>query len=391
MRSVRWIAASLAFSLLPHAVPAPPSLKGKVYPAEHKIFTAPESGLEVIQLTTDDADDSGLYFTSRSFVPDDDGLVFASRRTGTWNLFYLNLRTFAFVQLTDAKGISGTGADVCPATHEVFYREGSTIKAVHLKTLAERTVTSVPEGYGTSSLSVMPSGEALAFSISENIPLTTKTDVIYSDMDERFEKRPWSAILTGRTDGIGWHEIARQKKWISHTLINPRNAAMILYCHEGRWQRVEQRMWLIDGDGGRNRPLRPEEKPELRIGHEFWFDDGIYVGYQAQYPGASKMIGVADVRDESYREYPVPYNDGHMQASHHGNQFVGDGSEKEPFINLYQLEDGKLTGRHLFRHGSSFSRQHWHPHPTFSPDDAYVLFTSSRDGNGNVYLIRLAR
>jgi hypothetical protein len=155
------------------------TLKGKVYPDEHKVLKAEESGFEVLQLTTNPADDSGLYFTSQSFVPDDNGLVFTSRRTGAWNLFYMNLKDFTFVQLTDSKKISGTGADVCATTHEVFYREGQAVKSVNLKTLAERTLTTVPDGYSVgSAMSVTASGEALAFSISENIKLTTKTDKI---------------------------------------------------------------------------------------------------------------------------------------------------------------------------------------------------------------------
>ena len=368
------------------------SLKGKVYPDEHKVIIAEESGYEVLQLTTNSADDSGLYFTSRSFVPDENGLVFTSRRTGAWNLFYMNLKTFTFVQLTDSKKISGTGAEVSPATHEVFYSEGRMIKAVHLKTLAERVVTTVPEGYSLgSALSVTASGKALAFSITTNLVLTTKTKVIYSDMDEHFAKRPWSAVLTGNADGSGWHEIARQEKWLSHTLISPQNPKLILYCHEGRWNQVEQRLWLVNADGSNIHPLRVEEKPEISIGHEFWFEDGIHVGYQVSYPKGPKMIGVADTRDGSVHEYQAPYTDGHVQASHHGNLFVGDGSDKDPSLNLYQLADGKLTGRHIFKHGSSFSQQYWHPHPAFSPDDAYVLFTSCRAGNGDVYLIKLPR
>ncbi len=368
------------------------SLKGKVYPDEHKVIIAEESGYEVLQLTTNSADNSGLYFTSRSFVPDENGLVFTSRRTGAWNLFYMNLKTFTFVQLTDSKKISGTGAEVSPATHEVFYSEGRMIKAVHLKTLAERVVTTVPEGYSLgSALSVTASGKALAFSITTNLVLTTKTKVIYSDMDEHFAKRPWSAVLTGNADGSGWHEIARQEKWLSHTLISPQNPKLILYCHEGRWNQVEQRLWLVNADGSNIHPLRVEEKPEISIGHEFWFEDGIHVGYQVSYPKGPKMIGVADTRDGSVHEYQAPYTDGHVQASHHGNLFVGDGSDKDPYLNLYQLADGKLTGRHIFKHGSSFSQQYWHPHPAFSPDDAYVLFTSCRAGNGDVYLIKLPR
>lgn len=148
--------------ILPAVAPAAPaSLKGKVYPAEHNIFAAPESGLEVIQLTTHPADDSALYFTGNSFGPDDSGLVFASRRTGAWNLFYLDLKTFGFVQLTDGQNISGIGAEVAPGAREVFYRDRPDIKAVHLQTLAERTIITAPEGYTMSAaVSVMPSGEA---------------------------------------------------------------------------------------------------------------------------------------------------------------------------------------------------------------------------------------
>lgn len=368
------------------------SLKGKVYPAENKTLQAKESGYEVLQLTSSPAEDSGLYFTSQSFVPADNGLVFTSKRTGSWNLFYMNLKSFEFIQLTDAKNISGTGAEVCAARREVFYREGKVVKAVHLKTLVERTVATIPENYSIgSALSVTADGSALALSITSNIVLTTKTKIIYSDMEEHFTKRPWSAVLTGGADGTGWHEIARQQKWLSHTLISPTNPNLILYCHEGRWNQVEQRLWLVNADGRHNRPLRVEEKPEISIGHEFWFEDGIHVGYQIRYPKGPAKMGVADTRDGSFTEYEMPFSDGHVQASHHGNLFIGDGSNKEPFLSLYQLTDGKITGRHIFRHDSSFSEQYWHPHPAFSPDDKYVVFTSCRAGNGDVYLIRIPR
>lgn len=105
------LALSLCLGLSACAIAADAAtLKGKVYPDEHKVLKAEESGFEVLQLTTNPADDSGLYFTSQSFVPDDNGLVFTSKRTGAWNLFYMNLKDFTFVQLTDGKNISGTGA-----------------------------------------------------------------------------------------------------------------------------------------------------------------------------------------------------------------------------------------------------------------------------------------
>ena len=391
---ILFCAASIACADVGPAIPsAKPAakvcLKGKVYPDEHKTFIAPESGLTVIQLTSDPAEDAHLYFTGDGFVPADHGLVFTSKRTGHWNLFYMNLDTYQFVQLTDSKKISGTGAVVSPATMEAYYRDGSAIKAVHLKTLVERTINLVPAGYSVSTLSVTTSGKALAYSIQEDIPITSKTDKLYSDMAERFQKRPWCAVVTGHTDGTGWHEVIRQKKWFSHTLINPLNENLILYCHEGPWASVEQRMWLIDSGGRDNHMLRREILAADQIGHEYWFRDGIHVGYQVTEPSSPKSIGVADVLDGSYVEYPTPYSDSHTQANSTGDTFVGDGTEKEPYLNLYQLANGKLTGRHLWKHEGSFAQQYWHPHPRFSPDDKFVLLTSNRGGDGNVYLIKL--
>lgn len=363
--------------------------KGDRFPDEHKVFSSPESGVEVVQLTSDPAQDTHLYFTNNGFVPKDNGLLFASTRGGKWNLFYMNLASYEFVQLTDGRKIAGANAVVSPSRMEAFYRDGNQIRAVHLQTLADRLVTETPQGFGVSALSITADGQTLAFGLSEDIPLSTKTDKIYSEFDERFDKKPLSMLFTGKADGTGWHTVARQQKWISHTLVNPQNANEILYCHEGRWEKVEQRLWLVNSDDSNNRKLRPEETPELRIGHEFWFDDGIRVGYQSSLPGKEKKIGIANVRTGEFREYPLAYSDGHVYATQDEKRVVGDGSEKDPYLNLYELKDGKYTAQRLFRHGSSFAKQYWHPHPRFTPDEKSVLFTSNREGNGDMYLIRL--
>jgi len=373
----------------PAKTAARPSSKGKVYADEHKVSTARESGLSVIQLTSDPADDAALAFTSDSFVPADHGIVFASRRTGDWNLFYLNLETFRFVQLTDSKQINAIGAVVSPATMEVYYRDGCAIKAVHLHTLAERKLNTIPSGYTASSLSVTLSGKTLAYTIQEETPLPPKTDKPASDRAERFQKQPWCAVVTGHTDGTGWHEVLRQKRWLNPASVDPLNENLILYSHEGPWEMVRQRLWLIDTGGRINAPLRREYTASVAIGHEYWFSDGIHVGYQVTEPDGPKSLGVADVIDGSYLEYPTPYNDAHIQVSHTGDIFVGAGSDHEPYLNLYRLADGKLTGRHLWKHESSFAQPPLSPQPRFSPDDKFVLLTSTRDGNADIYLIAL--
>ena len=363
--------------------------KGEHFAAEHKTFIAPESGQEVVQLTTDSADDSHLYFTSNGFLPGRNTLVFASKRSGAWNLYLMDLASFEFTQLTDSRRISAQGAVV--SEREVFYVDGREVRATDFNTLESRKVVDLPAGYGVgSALSITHDGKTLAFSIVENIKLETKTGVLYSDMDEKFEKRPWSAVMVGNADGTGWHEVARQKKWISHVLISPSDPNLILYCHEGRWDKVEQRLWLVHANDTGKRMLRPEEAPELRIGHEFWFDDGVRVGYQSSWPNQAKRIGVANALTGQFDEAILEYSDGHLHAAQDLRFVIGDGSQKEPFLNLYRRQaNGRYVGERLWRHGGSFAQQYWHPHPRISPDESSVVFTSNTGGDGNVYLIRL--
>ena len=365
--------------------------KGERFPAEARVV-ADETGFSVVQLTTNAAEDAVIYFTNEAVSPADNLLVFTSKRSGAWNLYGIDLKSYEIVQLTDSRRISGTGAVVAPLSREVFYKDGSQIKALSLATLAERVIADLPKGFIISAaVTASPDGKVVALSQVEDIPITTRTDVIYSDMDERFEKRPFSQIYTGNGDGTGWHMVAGQKKWISHVLLGPQAPYPLLYCHEGRWDRVEQRMWLIARDDTNNHKLREEEVPALSIGHEYFFPDGLHVGYHGNYapPDKRAFIGVADIRDGSYKEYVTPTGNMHTQANSDGTLFVGDGNPRAPFISVYALRDGKLEVGAQFRHDGSWDKQEWHPHPRFLPDGKGIVFASSRGGDGNVYLMKL--
>lgn len=367
------------------------AVKGERFAAETRVV-ADEAGWSVLQLTSDPADDAGLYFTNEAFSPADNMLVFTSRRAGSWNLYGMDLASHEIVQLTDSRRISGTGAVVAPLSREVFYKDGSQIKALSLVTLEERVVTELKRGFIVSAaVTATPDGKVVAVSQVEDIPITTRTDVIYSDMDERFAKRPFSQIYTGKGDGSDWHMVAGQKKWISHVLLSPRPPYTLLYCHEGRWNQVEQRMWLIERDDSAIRKLREEETPALSIGHEYFFPDGAHVGYHGNFapPDKRAFIGVADIRDGSYREYPTPGGNMHTHANADGSLFVGDGNERAPFLSVYALREGRLETLLQYRHDGSWAKQEWHPHPRFLPDGRRIVFTSNRGGNGNLYLLQL--
>lgn len=355
------------------------SLVGKTYPPEWKRFTSPESGLEVIQLTSDGNLNCGLYFYNDGFNLKDSMLVFASKRTGSMNLFTVDLRSGTIRQLTHGSKIRARGATYSAARNEVFFGDDRVVKALDVKTLKERILYNIPKGFTiAASLSVTADGSMIAFAVVKK----PKNDA--AGVGQPFQ----STIIAVNTITGYAHEVTHEESYISHVLINPVDTTKILYCHEGAWDTVAQRMWLVNSDGTGKCALRPEEDPVLRVGHEYWFNDGKHVGYQIGKPDKRKYIGILDVATKEYIEYPYA-DDKHTESNSTGTMFVGDGMPKHADISIYTLEGGKTKQKVLYRHNSSYEDEEQHPHPRFSPDDKSVFFTTDRDGQSNIYIIPL--
>ena len=87
----------------------------------------------------------------------------------------------------------------------------------------------------------------------------------------------------------------------------------------------------------------------------------------------------------------------HLMSNHDGSLVVGDGAPhstgdiqlNDPFIWVFDIAADKQTA--VCRHDSTWKviegeRQATHPHPSFSPDNRWVLFTSDKEGMPALYL-----
>jgi len=90
----------------------------------------------------------------------------------------------------------------------------------------------------------------------------------------------------------------------------------------------------------------------------------------------------------------------HLMSNHDGSLIVGDGaphntgdiSLNDPFIWVFDIEQGTQTA--ICQHNTSWKvldgdRQVTHPHPSFSPDNKWVLYTSDEEGMPALYLARV--
>jgi len=217
-------------------------------------------------------------------------------------------------------------------------------------------------------------------------------------MHERFYQYPHSVVMridTKSGDAMaGWGE----RSWISHTLIHPTDPNIILFCHEGGSTCVMQRMWIVNLNDKQMRqaaPLYPQKPGESCV-HEYFTQNG-EVGFQYSLDtekGREEYNAFIRPDGTWIRQYQFPAGrPGHIQSNSDNTLVVGDGAMLSPddkegrkYIDLITHENGRVKIRRLAWHGTSMLTQASHGHPSFSPDDKWVIYSSDAEKSNNVYM-----
>ena len=353
------------------------------FPPEWKEIASENKNIKVIRLTSSKTMDCGLYFYNDGFNLEDSTLIFVSERCGKANLFLMNLRTGSIEQLTDEKKIKARGATYCAKQRMIYYSTDKEIKSYNTATKQIEVLFTIPDKYYTSaSLSSTRDGKYIAFAELKKPSLSTGNK---NSGDTNYHSIIYIINTAAKTTDI----VTKEDFYISHVVINPVDFTKIIYCHEGDWDTVKQRMWYINSDGSGKIPLRVEDDAKLRVGHEYWSHDGKQINYQIGKFDKRKYIGVIKAKDlNHYTEFPYA-DDKHTQQNSTGNLFLGDGMPKSPYISIYKKTGSTLEQTQLYKHNSSYSSEVSHPHPIFSPDNKSIYFTSDSEGNSDIYLVVL--
>jgi oligogalacturonide lyase len=231
------------------------------------------TGIEVTRLTDNQGNTIHPYFTQPLFSDDGRFLLVTSDRTGSWQLYSLELSTGVMIQLTDEPGINPHSPCLDGKRMIAYYWSGTTLKSVNLADFHENELYRTPKGFHPGALCITADGLALDFCYSETLKLSTVTGKLYSEMSETLFRRPTSVVMRVNTqDGTGkalWGE----REWISHVITSPVDREIVVFCHEGHWHLV-QRTWVVRADTSEVWPL-VVQKPYLeRAGHEFFTRQG---------------------------------------------------------------------------------------------------------------------
>ena len=370
-----------------------------IYPSETSYSKDRITGITVRRLTDFRGHSHHPYFTDDGWYDNDRRMLFASDRGNASNLFSVDIESGEISQLTDFGPEKGRGMS-CPMhvnhqRNEVYYQYNRCVYAMNLGTLETRPLYIVPQGFNFGGARPTGDGKAVVGALSQDLSATIKANLSasYIGFREIHDAKPESRIIRIDLDDGAVDTVWEEKRWITH--VNPSLAKgnLLTFCHEGPWNIVDHRMWVLDMDTGNALKLRERRYEDERIGHEYWFADGIHIGYQAHRRDESgdlvSFFGFIKYDGTGETEAPCKVMKSGPDHIHSiGFDFIVSDTGKS--IKGYKYNGTSFDGpRVITMHDGSFDWGSHHPHPAMTRDGKHVVYNSNSAGYCNIYMVAI--
>jgi oligogalacturonide lyase len=345
----------------------------------------------MLQITNDASINHPTYFLQSSFVPEGDGIIFTSYRTGSAQLFNASLTNGEIQQLTDGPAIH----PFSPAMFGewiYFVRSGSIWRLLRT-TLDEELIVEFPNGQlGECSLSA--DGEWLTAAIKQGAQ---------------------SGIVTGRADGSQWRLIPFARTVI-HPQFHPLEPDWLIFAGD-----PAPRMFRVRRDGSGMECLHHHGNDEFIVHETFLGRTGDIV-----FTVWPRLLCRMDWTTREIREISA-FNAWHIASDAMGSRVLCDTNHPDRGIFLIDVASG--LPRHVCMSDASNRGSQWkesryalaedfararsaanasdtlswmeastdtvygpqwtHPHPSFSRDEKRIAFASDKTGTTQVYVAEI--
>jgi len=375
-------------------------MKGKIIPLNFRTRQDSVTGHEVIRMTPPHIICHRNYFYQKCFTQDGSKLIFGGAFEGHWNYYLLDIAREQATQLTDGAGDNTFGGFLSHDDNALWYvKNNRELRRVCLDSFEEQIVYAVDDewvAYGTW-VANSDCTKLVGVEIKKRDwqPLTD-----WSKFRAFYFTQPECRLINIDLHTGEQQVILQEKRWLGHPIYRPFDDSTVAFCHEGPRDAIDARMWLINPDGSQLRKVR-QHAPGESFTHEFWVPDGsalYYVAHKENDP--QRYLCSADPLTLENRQLMAIPPCSHLMSNHDGSLIVGDGaphntgdiSLNDPFIWVFNIATG--TQHAVCQHNTSWKvldgdRQVTHPHPSFSPDNQWVLYTSDEEGMPALYLARV--
>jgi oligogalacturonide lyase len=394
---------------------------GDIYKNKFVETKDPFSGEKLIRLTSPEFLSHHMYFYYRMITGDGKFLIYASNIDGDRNIYRMDLITGNSTQLTEGKYTSDFDAILTSDDKYLIYHIGNEFRKMDLATLKSEVFYITPSGWQSGNPGISSDNKYLVVNEIEEKDIVKNTGG-WSFFLPQWEAKPHCRIVYIDIDNLTNHIVLDEPEcWLGHAQIRPFRNDHIMFCHEGPPGYIDSRIWMINSDGTNYRCVMEHPK-DITMGHEFFFNDGskisaVYRETLGEKKQKMYLIDADTFEKELFLETP---HFGHFITNDTCDQIIADCQSEiiwektklvkniEDIRNIQNLSDPeelkmdalyiidlkKKIIKYLCHHGSSATAIHGntqdvHPHPVFSPDGKFIIFSSDRDGKPCVYRIDL--
>ena len=402
MSRLSWMAFALIAQLAGTAIAATPPVTWVDKDTGHRVWRlTPEPG------------SSGLYFNVNAFTPDSKSMVY-NAPDGIHALDLASRKTKLLVPAAGGRDRPSTIA-VGQKTNSVFYTRTdpatriTSVYSANFDSGQAKKLVDLPAGMRIDSINADETLGAgtMADAAAGPRPVLPPTDSKGAMMEQRLASRTPIVLFTINLQDGKVTELLHSTDWVNHLLFSPTDPTLLMYCHEGPWQKVD-RIWTIRTDGSHKTKVHTRTMAMEIAGHEWWGQDGKTIWYDWQYPkGEVFFVAGLNIETGKRTAYHLLRNEWsiHYNSTRDLELFAGDGGDagqvaKAPdgeWIELFRpqkitaagamdepgyWQGGAFKGERLIN--MSAHNYHLEPNVRFSPDKKLVIFRTNMFGNGYV-------
>lgn len=339
-------------------------------------FQDPVSGLRVLHLARFPHERSGVvYFHQNSFTADGRYALFDEQFEDKWRHLY----AFDFKEEKVIPLVTHTLTHfevVAPKSGLVYYYADEAAWSVNIMTRETRKIAPLPKAWGNGTGFAVNADETLLVGATG---LQSVAGSGASDFERQTNAKRTDILYSINIQTGDVKEILRENAWLGHVQFSPTDPKLLMFCHEGNWEKVD-RIWNLRIGESTPTLVYKRTAPRVIAGHEFWSPDGKRVWFQ-QTDRAVKGIGyvmgveLATGQQKHYRTGPN-WGGIHETWSHDGSFMIGDGDSVHKGIYLLEPAGDQLNATQLVD-TSANNYKLAEPNPHISPDNRWVIFTAT--------------
>jgi len=366
-------------------------------------FTDPSTRHQLVRLSCREGNNTSFYFNNNPFIKSIDGkedlMVYYGDTDAGRQLFVVNLNSRRSMQLTrEKKPVKG---EMVACRHrEAIYQCGDSVFAVGIDAPYRRRVVYVFPDSIHGTVYSLNADETLLAGTYNTDDAEQQIQQQYPKKSQYF-KRIYEAHIPHTLFVIDLptaklRVVHREMEWTNHVQFSPTDPDLLMYCHEGPWEKVD-RIWLINVRTGENRLMHKRTMEGEIAGHEFWAPDGKTIWFDLQLPKSTTFyLGGADVATGKETRYQLQRDEWsiHYNVSPDGQLFAGDGADSAHvakakdagWIYLFRPSGDHFVSEKLVNMG----KHHYHLEPNvhFSPDGEWIIFRTNMFGKTTIFAVR---